>query len=194
MSPENFPRYGQVGASISHIFDIVFPSPTRGLEAHGFCHCPGGKSSLGFESNVQTLLIPLQAEKYGNRNVAYGVELDMHLKLLIDDMEAPYLQAARSCECGSYFSDLKLISISPPSILHFEVYNSDGLAILPSIQIKWPTHQGSTKYRLASIVYLGAFHFTCRIFANNVVWKYNGHIASGTPQRERYFSDDLWQS
>ena len=176
--PRDFPRYGPHGASIVLIFEKIFPRDTRQLEMYGFCNCGLEEARLGFENILPTIASSFNDERYKDSNEIAFAE---HVQIFVNDIEEWYSDDVRYCQCGLQFSRLSaLFQIAPP-ILYFELQNEilDRKKIVPSLAIEIPSITGKKNYKLASIVYLGGFHFTCRFIVGRNVWTYDGRLAHG---------------
>jgi len=184
VEPQDFPRYGPHGTSTALILERIFPWETRQLEMYGFCNCGRKKSRLGFENILQTIMTPLVCERYKN-NVSNEIDLKEHLHLLFSDIEEPYSNIVRYCDCGSPFTKLSTLFNIPPPILYFELHEHVSIRkIIPSLVISLPSMSGEAMYKLTSIIYLGRFHFTCRFILGESIWTYDGRIAEGCPSVE----------
>jgi len=144
-------------------------------------------TSLHFESNLQTIMLPLPDQRYKTITENH-TQLSEHLQLHLDDLENSYSSANQYCDCGYPFFKLRALFNVAPSILHFEIQtdiiNNQTQKIIPSPLITLPTISGLATYKLSSIIYLGGFHFTCRLIINDTIWRYDGRINHGCPQLE----------
>jgi hypothetical protein len=195
VDPEMFRRVGQIGASVSAIIDIVFPSSTRQLIILPSCprRCSFIQSfSESLSDNLNTfpsVMVPPEMRIGG------GTQNSVHLDAYISDfitkasqnrehlMNFPNQTTCR--ECSSTFSGASAVFLKPPPLLFFEVPAEAGLSVcsvLPSPYIKVPSLHCQVSYRLAAVIYLGGYHFTCRLVMNDyAIWKYDGQIDNGRP-------------
>lgn len=153
---------------------------------YGFCDCghEEAPSRLGFENILPTIVTSFDGERYKDSG-SNEIALAEHLQILVNDIEEQYSDAIRYCQCGLPFSKLSTLFHMAPPILYFELLNDiSNRKILPSLAIEIPSITGKVKYKLASIVYLGRFHFTCRFIVGRNVWTYDGRLAHGCPTLE----------
>ena len=209
IDPGLFRRFGQVGASVSAIIDRVFPYSTRQLVF--LPSCPSGCSlSQSFpypisDDTFPSLILPPEIR------ICDPSQNSVHLNDYISDYIAKASHNSRrdcfldvtvevpnqnSCrDCNSMLSGISATFLKPPALLFFEVPAEAGLtvcSVLPSPQIKVPCLHGQVSYRLASVIYFGGFHFTCRLIAGDwAIWKYDGQIYDGIPCLDNFPSPSL---
>jgi hypothetical protein len=96
-----------------------------------------------------------------------------------------YSNTVRKCKCGTPFSTLHGLFHTISPILYFELENDISIKkLLPSLSIDILSSTGKNEYKLACIIYLGAFHFTSRFIIGEKIWTYDGRLQEGCPTPE----------
>jgi hypothetical protein len=187
ISPILFRRFGQVGASVSAIIDIAFPRSTRQVMILPSCPC-GCPPSQSFpnsisEDNFPSIIIPPEMQ------IADAVDVNQYLSDFLakasqnwDDLTV--LSNQTTCQkCSSVLSSVSAAFLVPPPLLFFEVPAAGSpFSVSPSLYIKVPSVHRDISYRLAAMIYIGGYHFSCRlIIGDGAVWKHDGQVNNGRP-------------
>lgn len=191
-SQDFFPRYGANGASAPHILDILLPRSERQLRIHGSCSCMPFKQSLNIDTHLPNVLVPFPSERYQDPLSAH-IDLQEHLQILLSDTSEPFKHPENFCQsCGREFDVLVPILTTSPLICLEVQERVDEKPIVPSLKIQLASESDTPcTYSLSAVIYLGGFHFTCRLFVQNKVFKYDGRLANGRPILEMPSTPDL---
>ena len=193
-NPTLFRRFGQVGTSVSAIIDVIFPRTTRKLIILPTCpSCPSHRSlstsfsSSEFDNAFPTVIIPPEINI--NSDGQTSVFLDDYVSNFIAKASENYqFNDKKNCQnCDSVLSVISATLLGTPPLLFFEIPAETGSSIssiLPSSQINLPSLylNRQVSYRLAAIIYLGQYHFTCRLITDDhAIWLHDGQIDYGRP-------------
>lgn len=162
------------------------------LRLSACCHVCGSLNSTVLDSYAgdQCLIPCLSPRRSSNGNQrridnTYGVTfstVSFELGKLVPFDHTVYtsINEAHRVSCPS---DLQysFTFASPPPLLYFEI---DQEATVPCYASKKITiSSDNLQYGLASIIYYGSAHFTCDLFTQSDIYRYDGMKAGGTPQR-----------
>jgi len=199
--PEEFQRYGPHGASVDLILEHLFPRKDRLLGIYRKCtNC--GTTYLGYDEIFVQILSEFDNHMYNTCNDIRGQDsmtlgssltcnLDFHLKLWYNNLITPYEHANPCCSSTNPISTIVPLLKIPPPIIFFEISPNNRRSISPQYILNIPSTIGTKKYILSSIIYLGSFHFSCRMFTNDgSVWTHDGRVNSGLPILESQILPD----
>jgi len=176
--PYNFIRYGHHGTSASAVLEKILPIRQE-LQIYGICSNNCASTNLPYKTYMRTLISQHEQDQI---NIANFVKYEFQNKT------TEFSERGHTCSycLQNTISNYKTLMITAPNVLYFETENDSNHIITPSLQIRIPCRQGSSDYRLSSIIYFGDFHFTTRLLPNNgTVWKYDGRVKEGKPQLEQ---------
>ncbi|TFK20676.1 hypothetical protein FA15DRAFT_707866 [Coprinopsis marcescibilis] len=202
LDPTTFPRYGPIGAPACDILDVIFPPETRLIFATHITQAHASSSNFSSDLNPpyfasQPVPLPTApisrlcddqwriANRVSVRALTESFEKEMHT--LHDPSDAnpspqPLLAFRRQ-----------------PKVLFFENDNPNDPNSLfltpdPTLTVPGETPGCEVQYHLASIIYVGGYHFSARIIHRTEIWSYDGqqnegrlmkkHIPMGSPQLE----------
>jgi hypothetical protein len=185
--PDQFPRFGQHGAAVSAILDVLFPSSGRQLIV--IPNCSNGctlSTDLVAEAGVPTTVVPSELKRNSAAATSIPVNLDQYVSDFLHRTSQDHRLMHVSCaECDIGLMTFSSIFVDAPPVLFLEVPMEAGSSlsgVLPSWNIEVPSPSHRNLYRLSAIIYLGGFHFTSRLIsANGSVWKYDGRLNNGVP-------------
>ena len=193
VDPDLFRRFGQVGASVSAIIDVVFPSST--LKLMILPSCPSRCSfSQTFPYSISDVTFPRLVFPPDMR-IGGATQNSVHLDEYVSEFIAKVAEDwahlfdfpdHKTCRgCRSVLTGASAALLDCPPLLFFEVPAQAGLSVssvLPSPHIDVPSLHCQVSYRLSAVIYLGGYHFTCRlIMHDHTTWKYDGQIDDGRP-------------
>jgi hypothetical protein len=184
ISPGLFPRFGHFGACVSSIIDIAFPRSTRKLIILPSCPhgCSLSRSIPISEGNFPSVIIPPEMQIGGATQHSVDQYLSDFLVKASENWDNSInLPNQMTCQqCDSVLSSISAAFFEPPPLLFFEV--PPGSSVSPSLYIKAPSLHCEVSYRLTAVIYLGGYHFTCRlIIEDGTIWKHDGQDDNGRP-------------
>jgi hypothetical protein len=185
MYPDQFPRFGQCGAAVSAILDVIFPSNTRCLRI--IPSCPDGcilSTNIVADTEVPSTVVPSELAR--NSVAIIPVDLKQYVSEFLHRTSQDLRLTHMTCgECNVGLLTFSSAFVNTPPVLFLEVPMEAGSSlsnVLPSWDIEVPSSSHRNVYRLSAVVYLGGFHFTSRIISENgTVWKYDGRLNNGVP-------------
>jgi len=183
IDPINFRRYGRHGAPLSLILEMIVPRTQYKLNIYGRCtstQC-GNRSKIGTDFLQGILAVRCSSDAPCSLESNHTLDVGEHLTKLLNQVH----RGNAMCSCGERFSETMGSLINVPQVLFFELQQNDIHIYAPPIEMDLPTSDGVTKYRLLSVIYLGGFHYTCRLFTNDGrIWEYDGRDNQGCPTLE----------
>ena len=195
INPTLFRRFGEVGTSVSSIIDVIFPSSTRKLII--LPSCPSGCSFLqSFSYSISddtfpTVIVPPEIKITGDtHNIIFlNKYISNFLSNTSQTIQSSHYHKKKFCQkCDSALSVISVALLRSPPLLFFEIPAEAGssvFSVLPSPHINLPSLNCQISYRLAAVIYLGDYHFTCRlVIGDHGIWQYDGQIDDGIPYRD----------
>ena len=184
LDPPSFPRFGQVGTSVSSILELICP-PSE-LICISLCTSNDCNKISQTQQSVRISFPMICYSSFHDRIRNLITIQDWLDKWLSNQLHRcqPDTFEHDSPNClGMASSSLRLVDL--PSILFLEVIESH-TPVSPTRRLTVPIKQGIATYALAGIIYTGDFHFSVHIidYAHNKSYTYDGRCNNGCPAAE----------
>lgn len=201
LSPAHFRTHGQVGASASHIMELMMAESA--CRPHVQTQCIASCAA----DNMGTVLAATQAlpticdhnawealirdSRVGNPK-ASSMSTQAWVNIFIQgvklvSMNAHGLLPCKECGGGT---EVRVFFDDPPPLITFEVVADSLPSLLGSSTLAVPIASGLAEYRLRGIIYEGGFHFSaCMLDPEGVVWQYDDRVNDGQPSYDLAATD-----
>lgn len=167
------------------MLEHFFPRTTCCLVIRHNCRTCG-RLDLDCEEKLLQIISEFDGHFYNDFSTpSRHVNLEEHLTIWYTDLINLYKNTTYCCTSESTISTVIPLLIDPPPILFFEISPHNKKKNSPQHILSFPSTSGLKKYILSSVIYLGDFHFSCRmILCNGTVWTYDSCINHGVPVLE----------
>ncbi|KAG1782951.1 hypothetical protein EV702DRAFT_1191398 [Suillus placidus] len=198
INPINFPRYGEVGASVSKIMLELTPELEFCSLIGSVCvnECPGHTRLTNAARTRHTLPTICSRSAWvqivrdsgiGNAE-ASSVSTQMWVNFFLQGElnKCRPLFASSMCPACNGDVDARVFYEEPPTVLVFDIDSGSQVKVLPSAIVTLPCMDGNVELHLRAIVYLADYHFSAQLVGeHNKVWKYDGRLDDGVPQLDQ---------
>lgn len=201
LDPNNFPRYGTLGAPAEHIFDFIKNQQNSKLVISFSCSSTRPCTPFIiiptndyipsiFFSSLWTTWSNLTHSSRRPQKADTQQWIDLAFEAKKNQNHHHHrdkIRHASVCTTSAITNSHICLNGSPP-LLTFEIVPETLPQHVPSreLNITEALNNSKTLYRLHSIIYHGDYHFTSRLFSytNNSIWTYDGQKNNGFPQLE----------